>query len=217
MALWRSGVRAPSAPSSEPRLTHRRRSRRDLDKSPPLGPLRERSFRLLFLGRTTSFVGNAFANVALAFAVLDLTGSKAGPRLRPGGAIGAAGDLPPGRRHLGRPAAAAPRDGLLERRERPQPGRDRGPLADRPGRGLAADGARRRQRAELGVLLPGGDGIVPQTVPQRMLQPRTLSSASANASWIGGAASAASSWRPRARASGSRSTPRRSRSPLSSR
>ena len=36
-----------------------------------------RSFRLLFLGRTTSFIGNAFANVALAFAVLDLTGSKA--------------------------------------------------------------------------------------------------------------------------------------------
>jgi hypothetical protein len=42
-----------------------------------LAPLGEREFRLLFLGRTTSFVGNAFANVALAFAVLDLTGSKA--------------------------------------------------------------------------------------------------------------------------------------------
>jgi len=41
------------------------------------GPLGERSFRLLFLGRTTSNVGNAFATVALAFAVLDLTGSKA--------------------------------------------------------------------------------------------------------------------------------------------
>jgi MFS family permease len=41
------------------------------------GPLAEREFRLLFLGRTTSLVGNAFANVALAFAVLDATGSKA--------------------------------------------------------------------------------------------------------------------------------------------
>jgi MFS family permease len=41
------------------------------------GPLGVRSFRLLFLGRTTSLIGNAFANVALAFAVLDLTGSKA--------------------------------------------------------------------------------------------------------------------------------------------
>jgi MFS family permease len=41
------------------------------------GPLGLRSFRLLFLGRMTSQVGNAFASVALAFAVLDLTGSKA--------------------------------------------------------------------------------------------------------------------------------------------
>ncbi|HMI99661.1 MAG TPA: MFS transporter [Gaiellaceae bacterium] len=41
------------------------------------GPLGLRPFRLLFLGRTTSFIGNAFANVALAFAVLELTGSKA--------------------------------------------------------------------------------------------------------------------------------------------
>jgi predicted MFS family arabinose efflux permease len=42
-----------------------------------LGPFGHRDFRLLFIGRTTSFVGNAFANVALAFAVLELTGSKA--------------------------------------------------------------------------------------------------------------------------------------------
>jgi len=41
------------------------------------GPLGERPFRLLFMGRTTSFIGSAFANVALAFAVLELTGSKA--------------------------------------------------------------------------------------------------------------------------------------------
>ncbi len=39
-------------------------------------PLREREFRLLFLGRTTTLVGSAIAPVALAFAVLDLTGSK---------------------------------------------------------------------------------------------------------------------------------------------
>ena len=63
MALWRSGVRSPSAP-----LIDRLR----------VGPLGQREFRFLFLGaRTISFVGNAFANVALAFAVLDLTGSKA--------------------------------------------------------------------------------------------------------------------------------------------
>jgi MFS family permease len=43
-------------------------------KSTPL--FREPQFRLLFLGRTVSFLGNAVAPVALAFAVLDLTGSK---------------------------------------------------------------------------------------------------------------------------------------------
>src|SRR5512132_1744411 len=57
----RSRVRAPSAP-----LFDRVRA----------GPLGRREFRFLFLGRTTSFIGNAFATVALAFAVLDLTGSK---------------------------------------------------------------------------------------------------------------------------------------------
>jgi MFS family permease len=41
-----------------------------------LGPLRHREFRLLFLGRLTSMFGNALAPVALAFAVLELTGSK---------------------------------------------------------------------------------------------------------------------------------------------
>ena len=40
-----------------------------------LTPLREREFRLLFFGRTVSLFGSAFAPVAIAFAVLDLTGS----------------------------------------------------------------------------------------------------------------------------------------------
>lgn len=40
------------------------------------GPLAERQFRLLFAGRNVSFLGNAIAPIALAFAVLDLTGSK---------------------------------------------------------------------------------------------------------------------------------------------
>jgi MFS family permease len=40
-----------------------------------LGPLAERDFGLLFLGRTVTFFGSALAPVALAFAVLDLTGS----------------------------------------------------------------------------------------------------------------------------------------------
>jgi MFS family permease len=41
-----------------------------------IGPLAEREFRLLFLGRVVSFLGSAVAPVGLAFAVLDLTGSK---------------------------------------------------------------------------------------------------------------------------------------------
>jgi MFS family permease len=42
-----------------------------------LGPLREREFRLLFLGRTVSTAGNAIAPVGLAFAILDVTGKTA--------------------------------------------------------------------------------------------------------------------------------------------
>ena len=40
-----------------------------------LGPLARREFRLLFLARGISFFGTAIAPVAIAFAVLDLTGS----------------------------------------------------------------------------------------------------------------------------------------------
>ena len=41
-----------------------------------LAPLRHREFRLLFTGRATTILGSAMAPVALAFAVLDITGSK---------------------------------------------------------------------------------------------------------------------------------------------
>jgi MFS family permease len=41
-----------------------------------LTPLRHREFRLLFTGRATTILGSAMAPVALAFAVLDITGSK---------------------------------------------------------------------------------------------------------------------------------------------
>jgi MFS family permease len=48
---------------------------RPLLSSLPFGPLAERDFRLLFLGRTISLFGSAFAPIALAFAVVVLTGS----------------------------------------------------------------------------------------------------------------------------------------------
>src|SRR5438876_12369842 len=41
----------------------------------PFGVLAERDFRLLFIGRTISLFGSAFAPIALAFAVITLTGS----------------------------------------------------------------------------------------------------------------------------------------------
>ena len=44
--------------------------------TPRLGSLREREFRLLFSGRLISTIGGAIAPSALAFAMLDLTGSR---------------------------------------------------------------------------------------------------------------------------------------------
>lgn len=40
-----------------------------------IGPLEEREFRLLWLGQATSAIGTSLVPVALAFAVIDLTGS----------------------------------------------------------------------------------------------------------------------------------------------
>jgi hypothetical protein len=40
-----------------------------------LRALSEREFRLLFVGQSLSLVGDGMVNVALPFAVLDLTGS----------------------------------------------------------------------------------------------------------------------------------------------
>jgi len=42
-----------------------------------VGPLREREFRLFFSGIAVSALGDRFTQVAMAFAVLDLTGSVA--------------------------------------------------------------------------------------------------------------------------------------------
>ena len=48
---------------------------RSPDSSSRLGPLRFREFRLLFLSRTTSVLGDGLVPVALAFAVLEITTS----------------------------------------------------------------------------------------------------------------------------------------------
>lgn len=44
---------------------------------PALQPLRNRGYRLLFIGQTTSGLGSSFAGIAMAFAVLQVTGSVA--------------------------------------------------------------------------------------------------------------------------------------------
>jgi hypothetical protein len=44
--------------------------------------LRERNFRYLFAARTTSFFGMNLAPIAVAFAVLGLTGYRPGTRSR---------------------------------------------------------------------------------------------------------------------------------------
>ena len=49
-----------------------------MEQSERFGPLRERPFRLLWLGRTGSAVGDSLIPVALAFAVLDIGGGAGG-------------------------------------------------------------------------------------------------------------------------------------------
>ena len=46
-------------------------------RRPSLGVLHERDFRLLFTGQVVSQLGDSITPVALAFAILDLTGRAA--------------------------------------------------------------------------------------------------------------------------------------------
>src|SRR5262245_61755300 len=174
MACWRPRVRAPSAP-----LFERLRA----------GPLGRRDFRFLFLGRTTSFVGNAFANVALAFAVLDLTGSRADL-----GLVLAARTFPQVLFLLvgGIWADRLPRNQVMVL-SNVVSGLSQGVVALL----LLTGSAEVWQLATLGAVnglssaffFPAASGIVPQTVPERMLQPaNALLRLGINASWIVGAA-----------------------------
>jgi MFS family permease len=153
------------------------------------GPLGQRNFRFLFLGRTTSFVGNAFANVALAFAVLDLTGSKADL-----GYVLAARSLPQVLFLLvgGIWADRLPRHRVMVASNLAS-GVSQGAIAAL----LLAGQAEVWQLMALGAVnglssaffFPAAIGIVPQTVPQRMLQSaNAVLRLGNNASWIGGAA-----------------------------
>jgi MFS family permease len=174
MAWQRSGVRSPSAP-----LFERLRA----------GPLGRREFRLLFLGRTISFVGNAFANVALAFAVLDLTGSKADL-----GFVLAARSIPQVLFLLvgGIWADRLPRNRVMVI-SNVASGISQAAIALLLLSGHAQIWQLMALAAANGLssafFFPAAVGIVPQTVPQRMLQSaNSLLSLGSNASWIAGAA-----------------------------
>jgi MFS family permease len=153
------------------------------------GPLGRRDFRFLFLGRTTSFIGNAFANVALAFAVLDLTGSKADL-----GLVLAARSLPVIVFLLagGIWADRLPRHRVMVVSNLVS-GASQGAVAVL----LLSGHAEVWQLAALGAIsglssaffFPAASGIVPQTIEQRLLQPaNAILRLGQNASWIGGAA-----------------------------
>jgi MFS family permease len=154
-----------------------------------LAPLRQRQFRLLFFSRTVSFVGNAFATTAIAFAVLDVTGSKADL-----GYVLAARALPQVVFLLagGVWADRLPRN-LVMVGSNVVSGASQAVLA-----GLLLTGSAHFQ--ELIVLaaingissaffFPASSGIIPQTVPADLLQPaNALLRLGLNASYISGAA-----------------------------
>jgi MFS family permease len=154
-----------------------------------LGPLRERSFRFLFLGRTTAFVGNAFANVALAFAVLDLTGSKADL-----GFVLAARSIPQVLFLLvgGIWADRLPRHRVMVA-SNVASGLSQGAIAFLLLTGQAEVWHIAALAAVNGLVsaffFPAAVGIVPQTVSQGLLQPaNAILRLGSNASWIVGAA-----------------------------
>ena len=153
------------------------------------GPLGERSFRLLFLGRTTSFIGNAFATVALAFAVLDLTGSTTDL-----GFVLAARMLPQVLFLLvgGIWADRLPRHRVMVA-SNVASGLSQGAIAVLLLTGQAEVWQLLVLAAVNGLstafFFPAATGIVPQTVPQRMLQQaNAILRLGQNASLIGGAA-----------------------------
>ncbi|TML33459.1 MAG: MFS transporter [Actinobacteria bacterium] len=154
-----------------------------------MAPLAEREFRLLFLGRTVSFIGNAFATTALAFAVLDVTGSKADL-----GYVLAARSVPQVVFLLagGVWADRLPRHHVMVGSNLAS-GASQAALAGLLLTGSAHFGELIALAAVNGTssafFFPASIGIIPQTVPAPILQSaNALLRLGLNASWIGGAA-----------------------------
>lgn len=152
-------------------------------------PLAEREFRLLFFGRTVSIVGNSFASVALAFAVLEVTHSKAdlgyvlGARALPQVVFLLAGGVW---------ADRLPRHRVMVASNLAS-GASQAALAVLLLSGTARFGGLLALAAVNGTssafFFPASTGIVPQTVPATMLQSaNAMLRLGLNASFIGGAA-----------------------------
>jgi MFS family permease len=160
-----------------------------VDWLPGIGALRERQFRLLFIGQSVSILGDAMSGVALAFAVLEIGGSAS--QL---GLVLAAGAVPFLLFLLvgGVVADRLPRRGVM----------------------LTADVVRMVTQATMAVLLiagvahiwelaalqalrgtasaffgPASTGLIPQTVsPERLQEANALRGLASAASWIAGPA-----------------------------
>ena len=154
-----------------------------------LAPLREREFRLLFAGRVVSYVGNAIAPIAIAFAVLDITGSKSDL-----GLVLAARSLPQVIFLLagGIWADRLPRHHVMVASSLLS-GASQGAVAALVLTGtaeiwhLAALGAVNGTASAF--FFPASSGVMPQTVPGELLQEaNAILRLALNAAWIGGAA-----------------------------
>ena len=127
-----------------------------------LGALREREFRLLFTGQAISLLGDGMVGVALAFAVLDLTGSVTDL-----GLVFAAKTIPLVVFLLvgGVLADRLPRRAVMldgGRRPPDDTGRDRRAAHLRPRDDLGAGAHPGRLRRRDGVLQPGVDRPIPR-------------------------------------------------------
>lgn len=159
--------------------------------SPRVGlePLRHRTFRLFLVGRTASLLGNMLAGIAVAFAVLDLTGSATDL-----GIVLAARSVPMVVFLLlgGVIADRLPRHRVLVVAN----------LVAGASQAIAATllltgtatiatlvAAEAVNGASSAMVLPASSGLIPQTVPRRLLQEaNALARLGQNSALVGGAA-----------------------------
>ena len=134
-----------------------------------LSPLSSRPYRLVWLGSTTSSLGDAVVQIALVFAVLHIGGTASDigtiPAARP-----SLGRLSARRGGVGRPVAAAVRDAGGRRRARRSPGGAGGPAADRARASLGTAVGAALYGASTSFFDPASMALIPETVPAEQFQ-----------------------------------------------